>query len=59
MENLFCIYDYHFVWYMLGFLFAPRLTLAILTCLYLPVALSIKIIAIILGIITTIKVKIN
>ena len=49
MENLFCIYDYHFIWYIVGFLFVPRVTLAILVCLYLPVALPIKIVAIVLG----------
>jgi hypothetical protein len=43
------IYDYHWIWYILGFLFAPRMTLAILACLYLPIVMSIKIIILILG----------
>jgi len=39
------IHSYHFIWYILGFLFAPRTTLAVLLTVYLPVNIWIKIVA--------------
>lgn len=51
------IYDYHWVWYLLGFIFEPRITLAVLICLYLPVTLTIKIFACVLAFIIPAKVK--
>ena len=38
--NTFNIHDYHFVWYILGFVFAPRTTLTVLLCVYVPVELK-------------------
>jgi hypothetical protein len=35
--------NYHWVWYTLGFLFAPRITLAVIASVYLPIALGWKI----------------
>ncbi len=43
------IHDYHWIWYVLGFLFAPRVVLAVFLCVYLPIGLPIKIIACILA----------
>lgn len=48
-NKMFNIMDYHWVWYILGFLFSPRITLAVLVCIYLPVDLIIKIVAIIVA----------
>jgi len=40
--NVFSIYNYHWIWYILGFLFAPQLTLIILVCVYLPISVTFK-----------------
>jgi hypothetical protein len=45
------IFIYHWVWYILGFLFAPRITLAVLASVYLPIDLGFKILIWILAII--------
>ena len=34
ITTAFCIYHYHFIWYILGFLFVPRLTFMIWLSLY-------------------------
>ena len=39
------IHDYHIVWYIVGFLLVPRITLAVLVWLYLPVSLWVKVLA--------------
>ena len=44
IENIFSIHHYHFIWYILGFIFAPRVTLAVLVSVYLPLSLVWKII---------------
>jgi len=44
ITNVWSLHDYHFVWYILGFLIAPRLTLAIIVSVYTPIALWLKII---------------
>ena len=52
---------YHWVWYMLGFLFAPRITLAVVFSVYAPIGLVLKIIIwlLALGSSCSSKVKIN
>lgn len=45
LVNTFSIHDYHFVWYIIGFLTAPRITLTVLFSVYCPVALGWKIAA--------------
>jgi len=39
------INNYHWVWYILGFLFSPRITLAVLLTVYCPVSIWLKIVA--------------
>ncbi len=40
---MFDLHNYHFIWYIIGFLFAPRVTLAIIVSVYTPIALWLKI----------------
>lgn len=49
IQATFSIYDYHLFWYILGFIIVPRLTLAILLCVYLPLSLIWKIFAVLVG----------
>ena len=42
MDNIFCLHDYHWIWYIIGFTITPRLTLAIIVSVYAPVALWLK-----------------
>ncbi len=37
------IHNYHWIWYIFGFLIVPRITLAVLVCQYLPISLVAKI----------------
>ncbi len=43
IENIFDLNTYHWVWYIIGFIIAPRLTLAIIVTIYTPIALWLKI----------------
>jgi len=45
--------DYHWVWYLLGFIAIPRFTLAILFCLYAPIDTWAKVILILMGILNS------
>jgi len=41
--NQFCLHDYHWVWYIIGFTLSPRLVLAILVSFYVPISISLKV----------------
>ena len=59
LMNTFSIYDYHWFWYLLGFLAAPRITLAVLFSVYCPVAIGWKIAAWFIAIATGVRVGNN
>lgn len=54
---MFNIYDYHWVWYLLGFFVAPKIVLAVLVCQYLPVGLAWKIVLMVIAVLSGMEVK--
>jgi len=57
MNEIFCICDYHWIWYLIGFLFAPKIVIAVFVCQYLPVSIVCKIGISLLAFLSHIKVN--
>jgi hypothetical protein len=53
----FNIHNYHWIWYIIGFIFAPKIVLLVLMSVYLPISITLKFLAwILVGVIGTLKI---
>lgn len=59
LSCLFSIHDYHWFWYIIGFLGLPKITLAVLLSVYCPVAIGWKIIAWIIAVASSVRIGVS